>query len=381
MDENNSKEVEYDLENKNATEENIENPDPKEVVKVQKNIEKNVEKNIEKKKVIKEAEKKDRNGSKKDNRDVYIQYRKPSVFSSVLLILIGALLATIAFLIIYVFIIDKGEEVDIYKETENEIEVVEDAPEEKKKIDISEDLVKSLYQKIPMQFGSVEVYRGSLTTAKDIEDNYKLLFVIELVEAENKYEEITNTETVVSKLDNKLHLDEENKILGFEESVKKIDFDIVKEKYQSIFGLNEEIPLIDADTNTAYVYEYCPEDKCFYGHSYYGGGGGGYAYYNQFTGYEQNEDRTELYLYDNFIMLDMVSNEYNILSTSDYINKTGLIEENITRTYENNITLYDGRTEKQMQEYYFNNNCGKFKHTFKLDDSGNYYWYSSEKIN
>ena len=96
MDENNSNEN-IDQENK-FQEENTES---------ENNIEINNTTNTTKEikntsKEVKYVEKKDKK-TRKGDKEIVVEYRKPSIFTSVLLILIGCMIATIVWLLIYLF--------------------------------------------------------------------------------------------------------------------------------------------------------------------------------------------------------------------------------------------------------------------------------------
>jgi len=49
--------------------------------------------------------------------------------------------------------------------------------------------------------------------------------------------------------------------------------------------------------------EYVAEDNCFYGHSYQGGGGSSFIYKTKISNCDQNDDGSEIYIYDLFISL------------------------------------------------------------------------------
>lgn len=318
-------------------------------------------------------------------REVVIHYRKPSVFSSILLILIGILIATIVFLIIYFFKINNND-VKIYSDLINSnIDLsVDNSGGEKITLQLSptDDIVVSAYNKIPIQIRGYEPYYGQLITKDSISDNNKLLFVLRQLQDEFKT-------TIISVLDQKEEFDNimsklDNRMTGMtsEElgTVIKFDLDTVSQRYKSVFGSSQEVPLIDAETTLGYVYEYVPQDNCFYGHKYFGGGGEPFRYKSQIYECELSEDRKELYIYDNFVAFNDIygSGSYSesaLYSDSDCENMIVKLE----RTNENGTTLYNGKTYDEITNEYINK-AGKFKHTFKLDDSGNYYWYSSEQI-
>lgn len=376
-----------DKENPNENlDEKIENEEENEVE--QKSIEnvKNTEINNTSKEVkkvtnekVKYIEKNDKK-QRKGDREIVVEYRRPSFFMSLLLILIGVMIATIVLLLLYIF---KGQkEVVVYKEPETEV-VQEEPKEEVKKLDLSIDgeFVQDLYAKIPMQTTGYEPYYSTGATAGTIDDNKKLLFTLRSLEKEYKYE-VTDDASVGDKLDNKYFPDLlENYGNINRKEIKKFDFDTVKAKYKSIFGTNLEVPLIDAETNMGYVYEYVASDNCFYGHHYDGGGGTGIvAQEIAIDKCEQNEDGTEVYIYDDFLIFVYDSytadEKYRLYDSSDI---TTPLTEQLSKEYVNDVALYGGYTAEQIIEDN-KDKAGHFKHTFKLDSDGNYYWYSSEMV-
>ncbi len=313
-------------------------------------------------------------------KEVVVNYRKPSIFSCILLILIGVLIATIIFLVIYFFKIN-NDDVKIYSDLiDSTINIPEINNDENENINLqlspTSDLVIALYAKIPMQIRGYEPYSGQKVTKDSISDNNKLLFTLRSLEKESKFISLNATSDILSKLDNKMQGMGE-----YLKDVKRFNIEDVNQKYKSIFGSSQEVPLIDAETTLGYVYEYVPEDNCYYGHSYAGGGGQDFNYKSQIYACEQSKDESEIYIYDNFIAFNSYytsDNSYNnfaLYSNSDCEN----IVVDLERKYENGNTLYNGKTYDEIMNEYIDQG-GKFKHTFKLDDSGNYYWYSSEQI-
>lgn len=326
--------------------------------------------------------------SRKGDDGIYVQYRKPSVFSTILLVLIGILIGIVIMLLVYV--VKTNKDLNIYND--NNDTVVEQPQEEekvedKKELDLALDgeFVKSLYTKIPMQIRGYEPYTSAKTTIEDISDNNKLLFTLRTLEKEYKYQVITDLTNIKPLLDNKMDF-----MYEYLKEVKKFEFETVKAKYKEIFGADKEVPLIDADTTLGYVYEYVPQDNCYYGHLYQGGGGGPFEYKNEIYSCEKNETRTEVYLYEKFIVLNR-DETTSLSTTSDiYISRfygqnqshdeTKIID-NLEYTYDEQTKeeLWNNMTKDELFDKYWES-AGKFKHTYKLDSAGNYYWYSSEQI-
>ena len=384
MDEDNSKE---ELNNEQVPIEENTNP---EVVNKVTNIEKNKEVNKTVNKVTYEKikEKKGKKNKRKGDSGVYVEYRKPSIFTSILLILIGALMATIALLLVYVFKIKN--DVVVYEEPKEQEVVEEESKEEKVELDlnINGEFVKSLYEKIPAFYRGYEPYYSGVTKYEDISDNTRLLYILLTLDENNDYKSIVGDESVLSKLDNKMM-----GVDGPIKEAKKFDFSKVEKLYKSVFGSSNNVPLIDAETGMGLVYEYVEEDNCFYGHFYAGGGGSAFVPFSKIKECEQNEDGTEVYIYDNFIAFDMEQNldggenPFALYKSADtYYNGN---QNKMQKIVDLKVTGFDEATGESIyndkplntiiEEY--QDQAGRFKHTFKLDKDGNYYWYSSEQVN
>ena len=330
------------------------------------------------------------NNSAQNNEKIRVQYRKPSVFSSILLILIGFVLAVIVLSLVYVFVLkeDKTELPNNEQVEENNEEQEENNKnEETPKLDLSVegDFVKGLYAKIPLQARGYEPYYASVTRFDDISDSKRLLYTLRKLEKEYSYKLIKGAAGLESKL-TKLQMMDLDTI-----EIKKFDFNVVEKEYKSIFGSSKNIPLISTDNTVGYLYEYCTEDSCFYGHPYAGGGGQDFRPYPTIERCEQSEDGKEIYIYDRFIAFDTDEfvpeqvTKYALYdrawpgsdkNKNDYKIVGGLEYERDTST---NGSLFNGKKIEELLEEY-KDKAGKFKHTYKLDDTGNYYWYSSEKI-
>jgi len=318
--------------------------------------------------------------SRKGDDGIYVQYRKPSFFSTILLVLIGILIGIVIMLLVYV--VKTHKDLDLYKE---DVPVVEQPQEENAnpmeeekqipKIEINlnpdSDFITLLYSKLPMREPIDLVYKSEFVDYNGVSDNYKLLYVLRNIESE-----VINVNTVSSKLDNKFDIRNFENYLW---SIAKIDLYDVNIKYKSLYGADKEVPLIDVETGMAYVYEYVAEDNCFYGHSYPGGGGyGGYTSLKKITNCEVSDDGNEVYIYDSYIVLYGGPSAWKIYNNVEFENPiaTDIVEV----VDENGSSLFNGKTKEELLNQYLNSSSGKFKHTFKLDSAGNYYWYSSEPI-
>ena len=311
--------------------------------------------------------------SKKRDDGIYVQYRKPSFFSTILLVLIGILIGIVIMLLVYV--VKTHKDLELYKEDvpvveqpqeEQQPEVDEPVVEEKElDLSIEGEFVKKLYNKYIS-------HKSQITTGHHLSDEDRLNFTINQLEVESKYQVITDLtylKTVIEDINSRTYLKE----------VNKIEFETVKERYKEIFGADKEVPMIEAYTTSCTVYKYVSQDNCYYGYKVADPPNRYYSSCTKIYNCEKNIDGTEIYIYDGFIACNHKYDGSILYNTSDYTDK--MIIDNIDVAYDEaeQIMKYNGMTLYELLEKYWENS-GKFKHTFKLDSAGNYYWYSSEQI-
>ena len=336
--------------------------------------ENNLEKVEDKKeKVIK----KDNNKHKNIETKVVLQRRKPSVFLSILLILIGALISAIIFLVFFGDkIISEEEQVQTQEEKpEENIEEPKEIVKEVRKLNLNEDgdFITLLYSKLT-KFNNLLplVYNSEVTIFESLSDNSKLLFALE-----SSNSSTLSLSQISSKLDNKMNFPG-NEMNSY--SAKKITIEEASRAYKSIYGQDKEIPLIDADNGIGYVYEYVPEDSCYYGHLYIGGGGTSFSYKTSITSCKANEDATEVYIYEDFIAMNQTktSSEGNLWTLYSDSAQNSIIKDDILETNSNGNSLFENMNKEEFLSKYLESDGVNYKHTYKLDDAGNYYWYSTE---
>ncbi len=307
-----------------------------------------------------------------------VERRKPSIFLSIILILIGAVITAIIMLICFgdKIIAPKVEESDVNQEVTEPQQ--ENPVKEIRVLNLNPngDFVKLLYSKLFMDIRRIPVeYSSKIVTYDSIEDDEKGLFVLKKIKGEQ-----VSFDSVKNKLDYKIpEYEEELRNMGLVTviSVKEAD-----EKYKSVFGSDKAMPLMDIETGMGYAYEYVPEDKCFYGHSYLGGGGSSFTFKRKITNVEKNDEATEVYIYDCFACANYVNsadgkNLWNFYGACD---KTSLVKENVAEIFGESDSTFDGKTMDECLTEIVDSGEYKYKHTFKLDDAGNYYWYSSEPV-
>lgn len=308
-----------------------------------------------------------------------VQRRKPSVFLSIILVLIGAIATAVIMLIFF------GDKI-IPSNEENNTQIEEQTPEnkeeekkEEERVEIKEpdlnmdgEFVKSLYKKIPIAYYAQPIYSYFRTTEAALTGNQKMLFILNSMREEKKYK-LKNSDGIIDRL---------KKIVpGWTINLEEYNTKEVEEYFKAVFGSNQNIVKEDIESNMGYRYQYDEQDDCFYGYSYPGGGGYGFYYKNIMDSVEKSEDNKEIYIYDYFIKVDReyvqaqdsgISKVYTYSENSNYI---GEIEERPESFH------FDEAKQKELFEKYKNDGkLVKFKHTFKLDDNGNYYWYCCESL-
>ena len=300
--------------------------------------------------------------------------KRKSIFSFILVFLLGALVAVAVCVLIYTY---KAKELPREDDNTPKVEESEnnnDAKEENqtnKELDLSLDgeFVKGLYEKIPVNIFSQAIYNYKRTTEAYLTGNQKMLFVLEKMRGNKQYTEVS-TKEILNRLDQNRITNTSGEYISVAD---KFDVKSVEEKFKSVFGSNQNIIKEDIDTNLGYVYEYDATDDCYYGHWYAGGGGGGPLYFEFFDSVDASSDQKEIYVYDYYIMVQGNDRKWDIYNRSNS-NAIGEESEDPT-TYnkeERKTYLKDGIFEK------YKDKLVKFKHTFVLDDNGNYYWYSCE---
>lgn len=305
---------------------------------------------------------------------VVVEYRKPSFFMSLLLILIGVCLATIVLLLVYIFKIKPQNEVKPVAPVE-QTEVVEEPEKEETKVpdvDLSVDgeFVKGLRAKIPSKYYMMNTYNHSKVTENLIPTTDKTLFVLEDLRRNEQNEEIP-FDSVKDQLTSGKYVGSSGETIS---SVEKITIDRVKKEYKNRFG-NELIALESIDTNLGYVYEYSQKDECFYGHSYGGGGGFGTIFGTKIINAQRSEDGKEIYVYEYYLRYTPYGSPYGNVFTYS-VNDNAIGEE----TEESFMDNYTSRLPKDEMFEKYKDKLVQFKSTFKLDTNGNYYWVSTEPV-
>ena len=243
-------------------------------------------------------------------------------------------------------------------------------------LDVESELAKKLYKYI-LKFNYYDetlVYQDKKVTYSNIDNKLKLLTTFENLGIDDA-KKIKSTEyTCVVEEDGNSY-----KYLYMKETVE--------EKLKEIFGENATVEHENCSPHDGYNRLYGNGTYTCYEYA----GGGDVPWSSSISNLiKAEEDGNNIYLYDNYIHLVEAEStetgmEYDIYATSDRkisIAKGINLEED---------GVYEGTEELNGDEYmkvYMNNLLnilGKdkiktFKHTFSRDDSGNYFWVSSEIV-
>ena len=302
--------------------------------------------------------------------------KRKSVFSFILVFLLGALVAVAVCVLIYTY-----KEKELPKEDDNTPKVEEsennnDAKEENqinKELDLSLDgeFVKGLYEKIPVAINTQVIYNEYKTTEAYLTGNQKMLFVLNKMRENQQY-----TEESIDIIADSLS----PAITQYTKVIQKYKVEEVEANYKLVFGSNENIVKERIhDETRPYWYDYNTNDDCYYGYYYPGGGGVGRIYRTTIDSVEKSADGKEIYIYDYFIKAKVYT-DYSITGRDNQkwqilkndVSPIGT-EDNFSPTNANDYEEFlDNISEK------YKDKLVKFKHTFVLDDNGNYYWYSCE---
>ena len=230
----------------------------------------------------------------------------------------------------------------------------------------NDKLVKSLYKYVLKwddcfsYFDSASFYKDKKVTYSSLSDDLKTLVVIKNYNKKD-IEEVDKS-TLKGVIDTKEWND--GKIVevysNIGEKSKEI-FNETSDKWPDIDMLGSELKY---------------KDDTYYRGKYYGGGlGNCESAYSEIQKVEKSGDK--IYIYDKYIFFDetqlIVADKekdqvVHIYKSSDKKSKNEL------GTFKNNIT--DKNTKQLYKKY--KSKLHTYKHTFKKDEDGNYYWVSTE---
>ena len=302
--------------------------------------------------------------------------KRKSIFSFILVFLLGALVAVAVCVLIYTYKVKELPKEDDNTPKVEENENNNDTKEENqtnKELDLSLDgeFVKGLYEKIPVAINTQVIYNEYKTTEAYLTGNQKMLFVLNKMRENQQY-----TEESIDIIADSLS----PAITQYTKVIQKYKVEEVEANYKLVFGSNENIVKERIhDETRPYWYDYNTTDDCYYGYYYPGGGGVGKIYRTTIDSVEKSVDGKEIYIYDYFIKAKIYldNSNYQMTKESWKILKNDVYpignEDDFRPTNANDYEEFlDNISEK------YKDKLVKFKHTFVLDDNGNYYWYSCE---
>ena len=162
--------------------------------------------------------------------------------------------------------------------------------------------------------------------------------------------------------------------------IKKFELQNVEVAYRTVFGSVKALEPMTVDRGDGYIYEYSQTSQCFYGHTAPGGRTTDYKYERDIDRVEQATDGSEVYVYENLLFFTNDPNNEKSYALYKNTDKKDVIIDNIKRDIVDGKTLFNGMELDALFDQY-DGQGGNFKHTFKRDENGNYFWYSTEYIN
>ncbi len=251
---------------------------------------------------------------------------------------------------------DELNTLDISKSNDDLVEI--------KNLDINSDLVQKLYKYI-LKYSDYEetlVYQSQKVTKDTMNNKLKLMTIFENLNTSDADEIKNETE------------------YGMQIAHTLFKKETVERKAREIFGSNITVTHEQCPIYFANAIDY--QNGTYNRYDYQGGGRTPWeSSISQIKSAKQRDD--EIYIYDKYIhVYDEIggsSLEEGIYTASD---KKTKISDLI------NISVNSGMIEgEQYSEELFNkyeeklgNKIKSFKHTFKKNDDGTYYWYSTEPI-
>lgn len=252
--------------------------------------------------------------------------------------------------------------------TEDSIQEDTNATSTIKKIDINSSEVQQLYKYIMKVNPSQEelVYRNTKVTEKDLNNQLKLATVFENI-TRNDASKIKNVTDSYGSTTEHVYYSKNT----IENMTKKIFGNTASIKHETYEGLLAQAKEYKNGEYDCYEYQ----------------GGGGYLWIlscSDLINAEQNGD--EIYIYDRYVHIfenDVSGNSCTIYDSSD---KSNIIATNVdSNTFLKNAkTTTDEYSSKVIIDNLntiTNNKIKTFKHTFKKNTNGSYYWYSTEPVN
>lgn len=311
--------------------------------------------------------------------------KNSSIGIALLLVLIIGLIITVMILAIYIIQMKNDKK----EEPENSIAKINNEPDgsnvedndnieqEIQALDINSNLVQDLlYPKIMVDgteyylTDGKSFYKNSKVDYSSLSNVEKIVVILnntkdlkEVIGTNEKIDILKKTKMFGNRSDEELR-----ELIRLENVGRIVAYENVGEVAQRCFENINDIEWESYDNGVGTTYEYV--DGNYYMIGYEGGGLGSTTIgYSRLEKAEQNEDY--IYLYDKFLWQESLDylvydGTVKIYDSSDETNLIG----------EENEFLPKEDLNKRMDKYY--DKLNTYKHTFKKDSNGNYYWISTE---
>jgi len=256
-------------------------------------------------------------------------------------------------------VINEQENVSLVEEKiSNEIEEKNKEKNEEKEISVNSEVVKNAYVIIPKVESENDykmAYQSKKITFNDLPNKVKLVNIVEHVNFEN--------EKIYPGLEDG----------GYDWFY--FDEDVLVKKAKELYGEKAVINHEKFGPNCAIQYVY-KDGRYLYS---YGGQATMVLPVSKMT--KATTDNENLYIYDKFVFVieewieepqqGIIGSKYNIYTNSEQNNKVAEIDMEPSEIIDD--------VEKYVLEKY-SDKMATYKHTFKKDENGNYYWYSTEPV-
>lgn len=233
-------------------------------------------------------------------------------------------------------------------------------------LNVDSNEVKELYNYIMKVNTNQEelVYRNTKVTEKDLNNKLKLITIFE----NTNENDISETKSVADEY-------------GYTTKHTYYKKEKIENIAKKIFGNNVSIKHESCEAYFTQAIDYKNgEYDCY---DYQGGGATPWEMStSEIISAEQNGN--ELYIYDKYVHIygDTSSTKYDIYNSSD--KKIKIAEnislDNIVNNAISSSGTYSSKAIINNLENITNNKIKTFKHTFKQNSDGSYYWYSTEPI-
>ena len=272
--------------------------------------------------------------------------------------------------------INKIGEADVQEESQNKNE----EQDKLETLNTDSDLVKKLYDYVAKfsYYDELIAYQSEKVTEKNMNNSLKLLTVFnnlgenDATRVEYKYEseEIPKREHIIYAKD------------------------VVENKAKEIFGKDVKIVHQDASPYDSHTIKY--ENGEYDSYDYEGGGSVPWENSINFLISAEKDNTGTIYIYDKYVHLVEVDNikedgtnmagSYDIYTSSDkkekLASKVDFNEKNIYPDADNIDveSVQWNKTYIQNIEKYLGKELTTYKHTYKQNSDGTYYWYSTEPM-